>query len=59
VSHDVPQVFEISDWVGFMHLGKMRLYGSPQELTAANDEVFNQFLAGRAEGEEAEAAAAG
>jgi phospholipid/cholesterol/gamma-HCH transport system ATP-binding protein len=59
VSHDVPQVFEISDRVAFMHLGRMTLYGSPQELAAANDEVFNRFLAGRTAGEEAEMAAAG
>jgi phospholipid/cholesterol/gamma-HCH transport system ATP-binding protein len=57
VSHDVPQVFEISDRVAFMHKGKMRLVGSPAEVTAANDDVFNRFLAGRAAGEEREAEA--
>ncbi len=59
VSHDVPLVFEISDRVAFMHLGRMELYGPPHEVAAANDEVFNRFLAGRAAGEDAEAAAAG
>ncbi len=51
VSHDVPQVFEISDRVAFMHEGKMRLTGTPAELTAANDPVFSRFLAGKAAGE--------
>lgn len=57
VSHDVPQVFEISDRVGFMHEGRMRLVGSPGEVTAANDEVFNRFLAGRAAADDREAEA--
>lgn len=57
VSHDVPQVFNISDYVAFMHLGQMRLYGSPKEVTSAGDEIFDSFLAGKAD--EGEAAAAG
>ncbi len=55
VSHDVPHVFEISDHVAFMHLGKVRLYGSPQEVASAHDEVFDHFLAGRAAENEASA----
>jgi phospholipid/cholesterol/gamma-HCH transport system ATP-binding protein len=54
VSHDVPAVFEVCDRVGFIHQGKMRLYGSPQEVTAAHDEIFDRFLAGRASGDGAE-----
>jgi phospholipid/cholesterol/gamma-HCH transport system ATP-binding protein len=57
VSHDVPAVFEISDRVAFMHEGKMRLTGTSAEVTAANDEVFNHFLAGKAAGDERDAAA--
>jgi phospholipid/cholesterol/gamma-HCH transport system ATP-binding protein len=51
VSHDVPVVFEICDRVGFIHHGKMRLYGSPQEVTSAHDEIFDRFLAGKAAGD--------
>src|SRR6202035_2459692 len=57
VSHDVPAVFEISDRVAFMHEGKMRLTGTSAEVTAANDEIFNRFLAGKAAGDERDAAA--
>jgi phospholipid/cholesterol/gamma-HCH transport system ATP-binding protein len=57
VSHDVPAVFEISDRVAFMHEGRMRLTGTPAEVMAAKDEVFNRFLAGRASGDERDAAA--
>jgi phospholipid/cholesterol/gamma-HCH transport system ATP-binding protein len=54
VSHDVPAVFEICDRVGFIHHGKMRLYGSPQEVSSAHDEIFDRFLAGKAAGDGAE-----
>ena len=57
VSHDVPAVFEISDRVAFMHEGRMRLTGTPAEVMAAKDEVFNRFLAGRASGDERDATA--
>ena len=53
VSHDVPAVFEISDRVAFMHEGRMRLTGTPTEVTAANDEVFNRFLGGQGRGRRA------
>jgi phospholipid/cholesterol/gamma-HCH transport system ATP-binding protein len=54
VSHDVPAVFEISDRVAFMHQGKVRLYGTVEQVMGANDEVFKRFLAGRAGAEEEE-----
>jgi phospholipid/cholesterol/gamma-HCH transport system ATP-binding protein len=56
VSHDVPAVFEISDQVAFMNQGRMRLTGTPAEVTAARDEVFDRFLAGKAAGEEGDTA---
>jgi phospholipid/cholesterol/gamma-HCH transport system ATP-binding protein len=60
VSHDVPAVFEISDRLAFMHEGKMRLTGTVAEVTAAHDETFERFLAGKAsEDEEERPAAAG
>ena len=54
VSHDVPAVFEICDRVGFIHQGKMRLYGAPEEVTSAHDEIFDRFMAGKAAGDSAE-----
>jgi phospholipid/cholesterol/gamma-HCH transport system ATP-binding protein len=51
VSHDVPAVFEFCDRVAFIHKGKIKLYGTPQEVTSAHDEVFDRFLAGRAAGD--------
>jgi phospholipid/cholesterol/gamma-HCH transport system ATP-binding protein len=59
VSHDVPAVFAVSDRIAFLHQGKTRLNGTVAEVTAANDEVFKRFLAGKASGEENETALAG
>lgn len=54
VSHDVPEVFSISDRVAFMHRGKMKLVGTVDEVTTSGDEDFKQFLAGRAAGDDLE-----
>jgi phospholipid/cholesterol/gamma-HCH transport system ATP-binding protein len=55
VSHDVPQVFEISDRVAFMHEGRMWLNGTVAEVMEKHDPVFERFLAGVASDEESEA----
>ncbi len=47
VSHDVPHVFGISDRVALMHQGRIRCFGTAAELSAARDEVFEAFVAGR------------
>jgi len=52
VSHDVPQVFEVSDRVAFMHLGKIEVAGTVAEVMSSNNENFSRFLAGRASGDE-------
>jgi phospholipid/cholesterol/gamma-HCH transport system ATP-binding protein len=52
VSHDVPQVFEVSDRVAFMHLGKVELAGSVNDVLSSDNENFKSFLAGKASGEE-------
>jgi phospholipid/cholesterol/gamma-HCH transport system ATP-binding protein len=54
VSHDVPDVFEISDRVAFMHDGKVELFGTLDEVRDAHDELFEDFLRGKAEGAESE-----
>ncbi len=59
VSHDVPAVFEVSDRVAFVHRGKVRLTGKVEEVLAANDDVFNRFLKGRASGEDLDGASPG
>ena len=52
VSHDVPQVFQVSDRVAYMHGGKVELNGTVAEVTGAANANFQRFLDGRASGEE-------
>jgi phospholipid/cholesterol/gamma-HCH transport system ATP-binding protein len=46
VSHDVPQVFAISDQVACMNAGKIELAGTVSEVLSANNEHFRRFVAG-------------
>jgi len=52
VSHDVPEVFAVSDRIAFMHLGKIAVSGTVAEVMASDDEHFKRFLAGQASGED-------
>jgi phospholipid/cholesterol/gamma-HCH transport system ATP-binding protein len=52
VSHDVPQVFEVSDQIAYMNGGKIELAGSVSEVMASNNLNFNRFLAGKASDED-------
>jgi phospholipid/cholesterol/gamma-HCH transport system ATP-binding protein len=48
VSHDVPQVFEVSDQIAYMNGGKIELAGSASEVMSAGNQNFKRFLAGKA-----------
>jgi phospholipid/cholesterol/gamma-HCH transport system ATP-binding protein len=52
VSHDVPQVFLVSDQIAYMHRGKMELVGTVSEVMSSDNEQFKRFLAGKATGED-------
>ncbi|MDQ8205345.1 ATP-binding cassette domain-containing protein [Pelagicoccus sp. SDUM812003] len=44
VSHDVPEVFEITDKVAWLDSGKIRFWGSPEELESDPPEGLKPFL---------------
>lgn len=50
VSHDVPEVMSIADWVYLLADGKIIAKGTPQELQQNNDPRVQQFLNGEADG---------
>jgi phospholipid/cholesterol/gamma-HCH transport system ATP-binding protein len=50
VSHDVPEVMSIADWVYLMADGKVIAFGTPQELRDNPDPRVQQFLQGEADG---------
>ncbi|HGS5738311.1 phospholipid ABC transporter ATP-binding protein MlaF [Vibrio parahaemolyticus] len=50
VSHDVPEVMSIADWVYLLADGKIIAFGSPEELSQNPDPRVQQFLQGDADG---------
>ncbi|EKO3932294.1 phospholipid ABC transporter ATP-binding protein MlaF [Vibrio fluvialis] len=50
VSHDVPEVMSIADWVYLLADGKVIAFGTPQDLVNNSDPRVQQFLQGEADG---------
>ena len=50
VSHDVPEVMSIADWVYLLADGKVIAKGTPEELRDNRDPRVQQFLQGDADG---------
>ncbi len=50
VSHDVPEVMSIADWVYILANGKVIASGTPEELRKTPDPQVQQFLQGDADG---------
>lgn len=44
VSHDVPEVFEISDKIAWLDAGQIKYWGSPEDLLANPPEDLKPFL---------------
>jgi phospholipid/cholesterol/gamma-HCH transport system ATP-binding protein len=50
VSHDVPEVMSIADWVYLLANGKIIAFGTPEDLRQNPDPQVQQFLQGDADG---------
>jgi len=50
ISHELPEVFQVSDRVAMILQGKIVCEGSPAELIASPNEAVQQFLNGRTDG---------
>ncbi|MCA2017572.1 phospholipid ABC transporter ATP-binding protein MlaF [Vibrio tritonius] len=50
VSHDVPEVMSIADWVYLLADGKVIAQGTPKQLSLQSDPRVQQFLQGKADG---------
>lgn len=46
VSHDIPEVFQVADFVAMMHRGRIIAHGTPAEIQAHPDPVVQAFLLG-------------
>jgi phospholipid/cholesterol/gamma-HCH transport system ATP-binding protein len=50
VSHTIPQVFEISDYVAMLAGGIIENISAPAEFCASSNPVVQQFIHGKTEG---------
>ena len=50
ISHELPEVFQVSDRVAMILQGKIIAEGSPAELSASKNLAVQQFLNGRTDG---------
>lgn len=46
VSHDIPEVFRVADFVAMMHRGRIIAHGTPAEIQADPDPLVQAFLCG-------------
>jgi len=46
VSHDIPAVFQIADFVAMLHQGRIVTFGTPLEIQQNPDPVVQSFLHG-------------
>ena len=46
VSHDIPEVFQVADFVAMLHQGRIIAHGTPAEIQACPDAVVQAFLWG-------------
>jgi len=50
VSHEIPEVFDISDRVAVLYRGSIILSGTPEEIRNSPDPAVRQFISGSLEG---------
>ena len=50
VTHEIPQVFEITDRVAMIHDGVIAALGTPDEILSSNNPLVRQFIEGGIEG---------
>jgi phospholipid/cholesterol/gamma-HCH transport system ATP-binding protein len=50
VTHEVPAIFEVCDYVAMLYRGKILFHGTPEEIRASEDPAVRQFIQGDLEG---------
>lgn len=50
ISHEIPEVFQVSDRVAMLLNGKFVMEGTPEEISASSDVAVQQFINGRTDG---------
>ncbi|KKO19656.1 MAG: ABC transporter ATP-binding protein [Candidatus Brocadia sp.] len=50
VTHEIPAIFSIVDYIAMLYNGKIVFTGTPEEIKASPDPVVHQFIHGELEG---------
>ncbi|HAK89966.1 MAG TPA: ABC transporter ATP-binding protein [Nitrospiraceae bacterium] len=50
ISHEIPEIFDISDKVAFLYKGVIEEIGTPDEIRKSSNPMVRQFLTGSSEG---------
>lgn len=50
VTHEVPAIFDICDYVAMLYQGRIQMRGTPDEIRDSEDPVVRQFVSGDLEG---------
>jgi len=50
VTHEVPTIFDICDYVAMLYQGKILFYGTPDEIRASDHPAVRQFIHGELDG---------
>ena len=51
VTHDMKNAFDVADRIAYLHEGRMYFHGTPDELRQSPDNLIQDFLLGRSEGQ--------
>jgi len=50
VTHEVPAIFDVCEYVAMLYRGRIQMRGTPEEIRASEDPVVRQFISGDLEG---------
>jgi phospholipid/cholesterol/gamma-HCH transport system ATP-binding protein len=50
VTHEVPAIFEVCEYVAMLYRGRIQMRGTPEEIRSSEDPVVRQFISGDLEG---------
>jgi phospholipid/cholesterol/gamma-HCH transport system ATP-binding protein len=51
VTHDMKNAFHVSDRIAYLHEGRIYFHGTAAELQQSNDQLIQDFLLGRSDGQ--------
>jgi phospholipid/cholesterol/gamma-HCH transport system ATP-binding protein len=51
VTHDMKNAFHVADRIAYLHEGRIYFHGTAAELQQSNDQLIQDFLLGRSDGQ--------